>query len=74
MDLVTEVCFYCRVCGSSATALFIFSSRSPCFKIRSRLLWWSSDPEAGAGHPPLPEERKPGQMFSDLLLCISIHN
>lgn len=37
------------------------SCRGPSLQVRSRLLWSSPYPEAGAGHPPLPEEGQPGQ-------------
>lgn len=47
------------VTNSSCVYCFV-SYRCPSLQVRSRLLWRSPHPEAGAGHPPLPKEGQPG--------------
>lgn len=49
------------VCHQQSYVYLPSSCRGPSLQVRSRLLWSSPYPEAGAGHPPVPEEGQPGQ-------------
>lgn len=49
------------MCLSSAVCVGVFCCRGPSLQVWPRLLRSSSHPEAGAGHPSVPEERQPGR-------------
>lgn len=57
------------VCAAGSVCVFVtnascvywsVSCRCPGLQVRSRLLWSSPHPEAGAGHPSLSKEGQPG--------------